>query len=68
MGPNLLCPMHGKREDLDRHKRKLEVKNKELKNSLFRLHQCALPDPYDERDISLTWLIKQIEEEYDKTR
>jgi len=24
MGPNLLCPVHGKREDLQRHTKKLE--------------------------------------------
>lgn len=38
MGPNLLCPYHGKREDLDRHRRKLQTKLDKMEgdNKLLR--------------------------------
>ena len=38
MGPNLLCPMQGKREDLDRRNKRLQAENEKLKEALEYTH------------------------------
>jgi len=35
-----------------------------LNNALNMIHNAALPDPHDERDISLTWLVSVIQKQY----
>jgi hypothetical protein len=39
---------------------KSDARTVELKCAIMKLHQAALPDSFDERDIDLEWLIKQI--------
>lgn len=41
----------------------LRARIKELEENLRNIEKAALPDPYDERDISLEWLRKIIYEE-----
>ena len=49
-----------------REKKKLEADNERLRKNLKKIRQCALPDPFDEREISLEWLIKIIMEQTNK--
>lgn len=41
----------------------LQAEVEALREKLKKIRQCALPDPYDERDISSEWLIKIVMEQ-----
>jgi hypothetical protein len=40
----------------------LQAKVAELEGNLRNIRNASLPDPYDERDVSLSWLQKVIDE------
>lgn len=46
----------------------LEEENKRLDAAFRKIEQAMLPDPYDERDISLKWLRKTIHKIIEKAR